>query len=240
MAIDIAVVLFFVLAILGMVIGYKQHDNLHKVFGADASRSEVLSQGKQSISRQGGSGRSRFTSSTAPEVGVRDDTSPTSTLSDELSSLDSQSATSSTSANDASLGGVSQDEKVRFKDATTNAYKNLRLGFVMEIPANWRLFYEHSDEVLFVNDAVTQGTSVDDVRRTAKAMWISVGTICQSADATSTSFALLNASTTPTRERYACVPPFKINMGLRADQSNVLDRQAFILDIERTIYPIVR
>lgn len=232
--------LFFVLAIVGMLIGYKQHDNPHKVFGAAASSRDVLSQGSQSSSQSRDLGLSRAFSSTSTQVGITNNVSSTSTSSDEFYPSGSQNETSSSSASDPLMGEVSQDEKVKFKDVTTSAYKNLRLGFVMELPADWRLFYEHSDGVLFVSDAVTSGTSVDDVRRTPKAMWISVSTICQSADATSTSFALVNASTTPTRERYACVPPFKINMGLRGDQSNVLDRQAFLLDIERTIYPIVR
>ncbi len=240
MVIDITIILFFVLAIVGMVMGYKQYDNTHKVFGDGTSSTEVISEAMERSLHGSGSGRSRFTSSAQPQFGGADSASSTTTTSDELFFSGSLSATSGTSVNDLSSGGVSEDERVRFKDVTTKAYKNLRLGFVMEIPVNWHLYYEYSDEVLFVSDAVTQGTSVDDVRHTQKAMWLSVGVSCQSGAATSTSFALLNASTTPTRERYACVPPLKINMGLRGDQPNLLDHQAFLLDIARTVYPIVK
>ena len=232
--------LFFVFAIVGMVLGYKQQNNPHKVFSAKASSTEVISGGSQNNSRHGGSGMRRFATSVPPQAGGGDDLSTASTSENGSTFSDSESKSSSTNTNEPPLDAVSHDEKLKFKDVTVNSYKNMRLGFVMELPVNWHLFYEHSDEVLFVSDAVTTGTTVDDVRHTPKAMWLSVGTVCQSADATSTSFALLNASTTPTRERYACVPPLKINMGVRADQPNMFDRQAFLLDIERTIYPILR
>ena len=242
MIIDIIIMLFFVLAIFGMIVGYKQHDNPRKVETGHIPSSEVLSNSTGSNIRKGGSGMARYSSTTKAEGSVANNAS---TSQDELSLLDSQSKTSSstnTNANtsDTLSGGIGQDEKVRFKDVTTNSYTNMRLGFVMELPANWRLLYEHSDEVLFVSDGVKVAGSLDDVRHTPKAMWISVGVSCVSANATSTSFALINASTTPTRERYACVPPLKINMGVRADQTNLFDHQAFLLDIERTIYPIVR
>lgn len=238
MAIDIIVMLFFVLATVGMIIGYKQHDNAHKIFGRDMSTDTGMSSSSIQSARKGGSGRARYSPSVTTQVGVTGDNASTSQ--DEFFLPDSPNSTSSTSSASDSQADVSQDEKMRFKDVTTNAYQNLRLGFVMELPANWRLLYEHSDEVLFVSDAAPSATSLDDVRRTPKAMWISVGQVCQSADATSTPFALLFASTTPTRERYACIPPLKINMGVRADQTSISQHQSFLLDIARTIYPIVR
>lgn len=223
-----------------MIVGYKEHDGKPRVEAGRATSTEVLSPSTVSGGQRSGAGKAKYSSSTQARASTTDSASTTQ---DEFSPSDSQSkamSSTSTSASGPISGSSSQDEKVRFKDVTTNAYTNTRLGFVMELPANWRLFYEHSDEVLFVSDAVTSGTSNDDVRHTPKAMWISVGTTCVSANATSTPFALLNGSTTPTRERYACVPPLKINMGVRADQTNILDHQAFLLDIARTIYPIVR
>ena len=240
MVIDIAIMLFFVFAIVGMIMGYKQKNDPRRVFSANASSIEVITDGTQISSRHGGSGMSKFANPGSAQTGGTDDQSSAPTPDDEFTLSDDANSTSSTNANEPPLVAVSLEEKLKFKDVTVTAYKNMRLGFVMELPANWRLLYEHFDEVLFVSDSVTTGTTVEDVRRTPRAMWLSVGTVCQSADATSTSFALLNASTTPTRERYACVPPLKINMGVRADQPNMFEQQAFLLDIERTIYPTVR
>ena len=236
MEIDIVVMLFFVLAIAGMIIGYTQRDNSNKVFAVDVASKDELSGSSLSGTSKGKSGMARYSTSTTSQAGNDN----ASTSQDEFLLPESHSSTSSTSSESESRQNVSKDEKLRFKDVTAVAYQNLRLGFVMELPANWRLMYEHSDEVLFVSDTVSLGTSLDDVRHTPKAMWISVGQVCQSADATSTPFALLYASTTPTRERYACIPPLKINMGVRRDQTNTSQQQSFLLDIARTIYPIVR
>ncbi len=239
--IDIFVLFFAIAGILGVIIGHfhgsDDYPKVKTLSGADALEGE--SGGEASLT-QGAPG-------VVDEQNTKGDESAlaTSSVSDSPTLIVSDKGGSTTQEEpllldtDKETNSSSHPPSLRFEDVTTTRYENSRLGFVMEIPDGWTLRYEHADEIAFAGAVVGEIASIDDMRKYPNAMWVVVGRSCESTDATSTIFAAVEGGEAPTRVHYACVPPLRISLGLRSDVPDLTARQSFLLNLARTIYPIV-
>lgn len=127
-----------------------------------------------------------------------------------------------------------------FRDVTSIRYENKELGFLMELPDGWTLAYRRGDTVAFANGSYPVATTLSDISATPNAMWISVERSCGGSVATTTVFADVTVGgTTPLRIAEFCVVPFRVTLGLRADAIDRTSRERFLLDVSRTLYPMV-
>ncbi len=128
---------------------------------------------------------------------------------------------------------------IQFEDVTVTTLENKRLGFVMEIPSEWTLASEQSDGVILASSPFISGVSIEDIIAREGALWIAVRRPCVSQVGALTQFAFATTSAIATREATACIAPFLVTLGYRADAPDHFGRERFLLSVARTFYPIV-
>lgn len=247
MAVDVVVVLFFLLAIAGIVFSHFNSSRIERerVEALQKLRDEVAALEKQNASARPVGitlpPSSQSTVSTTTEdaltVPLLSGDAPESTGTEvELSS--GVSANESAPALETATS-VGADSFILFDDVTTERHHDTRLGFVMELPSGWRVAYERGDTMLFANNEYWYGVTDAEVAKRDEAMWIRVVRPCDSANATSTVFGFASTTGTLVREATACILPFLVTLGYRADAGDFLGRERFLLSVARTFYPVV-
>lgn len=128
---------------------------------------------------------------------------------------------------------------VRFDDVTATTYENKRLGFIMELPTEWKMVNEDSDGIILASSPLGVGEKLADIAQKEGALWIAVSRPCESQEGVTTQFAFASTTAAVTREATACIAPFLVTLGYRADAPDRVGRERFLLSIARTFYPIV-
>ena len=101
--------------------------------------------------------------------------------------------------------------------------------------------FERSDSIAYASLPYYFGVTVNEIARKDGAMWFRVIRPCSSTEATTTvfQFASSDGGGLDIREATACIAPFLVTVGYRADAPDRLGRELFLLSIATTFYPIV-
>lgn len=244
---DIIFVILFILAIMGIFVAYNRQSRedarifaeKNTAISEERARSRQLLIDQQKLERELMESRLRELSN--QNIPTIDAPLLSPEASDESSTIDMSLQYSSTSMEVASGTNNGIQGFVQFVDVTTTRIENKRLGFVMEIPEDWRLAFERSDSVAYANSSFYFGVTVNEIARREGAMWIRIIRPCSSMEATTTvfQFALNEDTGVSIREATACIAPFLVSVGYRADESGRLEFERFLLSVARTLYPIV-
>lgn len=127
----------------------------------------------------------------------------------------------------------------KYEDVTAVRYENSRLGFVMELPQQWSLIYERGEDVVFSDEQVPFGSSLEDIVGRPGAMWMHIARPCAPTEATGTIFQFSTSSDNLVRDSTSCIAPFMVTLGYRADVPDARERETFLLSLGRTFSPIV-
>ncbi len=127
----------------------------------------------------------------------------------------------------------------RYEDVTAYRFHHPRIGVVMELPSDWVMVSERTQDILLSLRTVPPQSRLDRVVREPDAMWIHIEKPCTDTTATSTRFIFATTTDIGIRQATSCVAPLLVTLGYRADAPDPSGRERFLLSVGRTLLPVV-